>query len=312
MRKRLFPALLVLLLCLAPAVQAASAAEAQLSAERVYNAMIALKGQYPEGTPWTNDNYYGWKGGIYSGGYGCAGFAFMLSDAAFGDLPARKLTSFAYSDVRVGDILRMGNDTHSVIVLEVNDSRVIVAEGNFNSSTHWGRPISQREVMESDYLMTRYPETQPEPQPKKDLALANNQDIEFDGVKVPFQTYMLLDDNGYGTNYVKLRDVAHVLNGTDAQFAVGYSSQTGISVSTGSPYADNGSEMTTPFAGADKEYARSDMALTVNGSPIQLDTITLLDANGGGYNYFKLRDLGAALGFRVDWSADRGVFVETK
>ena len=36
-----------------------------------------------------------------------------------------------------------------------------------------------------------------------------------------------------------------------------------------------------------------------------------LYVNGVGTNYLQLRDLGAALGFNVGWSADRGVYVET-
>ena len=120
--------------------------------------MVALKSKYPEGTRWTNDNTYTWNGGIYSGGGGCAGFAFMLSDAAFGKLPARMLKSFNYSDVRTGDILRLNNDTHSVIVLEVHDDHVIVAEGNYNNSVHWGRSIPKSTVTSATYLMTRYPE----------------------------------------------------------------------------------------------------------------------------------------------------------
>lgn len=131
------------------------------TAQRIYQAMIALKAQYPEGTPWTNDNSYRWKGGIYSIGYGCAGFAFMLSDAAFGDLPARKLTGFAFSDVRVGDILRINGNTHSVIVLEVHDDHVVIAEGNFNSSVHWGRKLTAAQIRSADYLLTRYPEAIP-------------------------------------------------------------------------------------------------------------------------------------------------------
>ena len=48
--------------------------------------MIAKKADYPEGMPWTNDDTYAWKGGIYSSGGGCTGFAFMLSDACFGNI----------------------------------------------------------------------------------------------------------------------------------------------------------------------------------------------------------------------------------
>ncbi|MBD5134080.1 MAG: S-layer homology domain-containing protein, partial [Clostridiales bacterium] len=136
----------------------ASAAEAAPTPQQAYQAMIALKAQYPEGTSWSNSNYYAWHGGLYSGGYGCAGFAFMLSDAAFGSLPARRLTQFAFSDVQVGDILRLDNDTHSVIVLEVHGDHVVITEGNYNYSVHWGRQLTAAEVLAADYVITRYPE----------------------------------------------------------------------------------------------------------------------------------------------------------
>lgn len=125
------------------------------SAAQVYKDILALKSEYPEGMRWTNDNYYGWKGGIFSGGYGCAGFAMRLSDEAFGYLPTRKYTE--KSQVRVGDILRVNSDTHSVIVLKVNgDGTVIVAEGNYNESVHWGREVDLSSCG-FVYGLTRYP-----------------------------------------------------------------------------------------------------------------------------------------------------------
>lgn len=122
----------------------------------VYNKIIAMKEQFPEGMPWTNDNYYAWNAGIYSGGYGCAGFAFILSDAAFGtEAPA--YIHEDYNNIRVGDILRINNDTHSVVVLEVKPNSVIVAEGNYNSSIHWGREISKSNLPgPGNYIMSRY------------------------------------------------------------------------------------------------------------------------------------------------------------
>lgn len=102
--------------------------------EQVYRDIIAMEVSYPEGMKWNNNNYYEWKGGIYRGGYGCAGFAFLLSDTAFGDLSAKKYTD--YTKIRVGDIIRMDDDTHSVIVLEVHPDKVVVAEGNYNDSIH--------------------------------------------------------------------------------------------------------------------------------------------------------------------------------
>jgi len=157
-------------------------------------------------------------------------------------------------------------------------------------------------------------ETQTTPvQPEKPVAKAVDQNIEIDGKPVAFQTYMLPDANGYGTNYVKLRDIAHVLNGTNAQFAVGYNKQEGyITAEMRRAYKDTGTEMNTPFAGADKECVQSEITIIVDGCVSNLEAITLMDDSGNGYNYFKLRDLGDALGFKVGYSNARGVYVETK
>lgn len=125
------------------------------ASNRIYDTIMAQKAVFPEGMHWTNDNYYGWKGGVYTGGYGCAAFAFAVSDAAFGN--ARAQIHKDYSNIRVGDILRVDNDTHSVIVLEVKADSVIVAEGNFNSAIHWGREIPKSMLVDaSSYIMTRY------------------------------------------------------------------------------------------------------------------------------------------------------------
>ena len=166
---------------LAPEPMAALAASdaAVPSPADAYEAMIALKDQdaYKEGTPWTNDEpysdakgYYRWKGGTLDGvnivAVGCVAFAFILSDAAFGSLPARMYApgGFKYEDIKPGDILRVNDDTHTLIVLEADDAGVVVAEGNISigdhkGKVHWGRAISKEEVMSStSHYITRYPE----------------------------------------------------------------------------------------------------------------------------------------------------------
>lgn len=161
----------------------------------VYKAMIALKDQdaYKEGTIWTNDEpysaskgYYRWKGGTFGGvnivGAGCAAFAFVLSDAAFGSLPAMMYAAgnFKYEDIKPGDILRVNNDAHTVIVLEVSDVGVVVAEGNISTGgnkgrVHWGRAISKTEVMNStSHYITRYPAGYiPPDDPDANISLGN-------------------------------------------------------------------------------------------------------------------------------------------
>ena len=67
--------------------------------------------------------------------------------------------------------------------------------------------------------------------------------------------------------------------------------------------------MKTPYSG-DRPYSPATAATNVNGAA-GLEAIVLTDARGGAYTYYKLRDLGKALGFNVDWSAEKGIFVET-
>ena len=165
MKKKCLAMLLAVVLAVSLLPGTVFAATAVPTQQEAYQAMIAMKSDYPEGMTWTNDNFYAWKGGIYSRGYGCAGFAFLLSDAAFGDLRARMVTDVRFSDVRVGDILRINDDTHSVIILEVRDSDVVIAEGNYGTWTasgihwgiHWGRILTKAEVEAADYMLTRYP-----------------------------------------------------------------------------------------------------------------------------------------------------------
>ncbi len=137
-----------------------------------YDAMTALKEDYPEGMKWTNFEPYGskgelgdaytWNGGAVYGAksaVGCMAFVFILSDEAFGNLPARVMEkgSFTFADVKAGDILRINNNSHSVIVLRKSTGGVTVAEANYNSSVHWGRSLSAAAVEKADFIITRYP-----------------------------------------------------------------------------------------------------------------------------------------------------------
>ena len=58
--------------------------------------------------------------------------------------------------------------------------------------------------------------------PPDGIAYAASQTVSIDGRPVTFQMYALKNASGFGTNYVKLRDLAYALNGTAAQFEVEY------------------------------------------------------------------------------------------
>ena len=134
-------------------------AQTPLNETEVYNRLISRKTTlgYTEGTSWTNDNRYvntvtfdGYPKGCYTG---IACFAFMMDMMEYAsnyEYPIR-IVEGSYDNlpkIHVGDGLRMNNDGHSVVVLEVNGTNVTVAEGNFNSSVHWGRKIDLADPFE--------------------------------------------------------------------------------------------------------------------------------------------------------------------
>lgn len=142
----------------------------------------------------------------------------------------------------------------------------------------------------------------------RNIAYASTQAVSVDGRDIEFQCYALKDAGGNPTNYIKLRDLAILLNGTAAQFDVGWDGN--VNILTRKAYTPNGSELKTPFSG-DRAYQEAGTVTKVDGRDASLAAFMLLDDAGGGYTYYKLRDLGRAVGFNVGWSADRGIFVET-
>ncbi len=152
------------------------------------------------------------------------------------------------------------------------------------------------------------PTVAPSDIPQSGVALARTQQIDVDGTRVTFKTYALVDEKGGETNFVKLRDVAYVMNGTVARFDVDWDGS--VVIVPMSAYEANGSEMTTPFAG-DRAYTKATAPTKIYDQSVPLGAITLTDDNGGGYTYYKLRDLGQVLDFDVSWSAERGIYIDS-
>jgi len=92
-------------------------------------------------------------------GDGCTGFAFMLSDACFGNIQAEQLQPCT-NEYKVGDVVRINNDTHYIIILKIdlNTNTITIAEGNFNSSFHWGRAFIIQAMKDTyNYILRRNP-----------------------------------------------------------------------------------------------------------------------------------------------------------
>ena len=124
-------------------------------------------------------------------------------------------------------------------------------------------------------------------------AVRSAQKLSVDGREVNCDKY-----NIDGSNYFKLRDLAMLLNGTGSQFDVGWDAEKGVvSVTTNHPYtAPNGQEL---LVGDDLSATAAPSAQTILIDGEEREDLTVY--NIGGSNYFKLRDLGGALGFDVDY-----------
>jgi hypothetical protein len=126
-------------------------------------------------------------------------------------------------------------------------------------------------------------------------AVSTASKIVVDGIETPFSAY-LID----GNNYFKLRDLALVLNYTDAQFEVAWDDgANAISLICGAPYTSVGFELTGQAGSGVKTPVRTASRILVNGVETAFTAYNI-----DGYNYFKLRDVGAAVNFGVDWYED--------
>ena len=126
------------------------------SNECLYSKMIMQKKDYPEGKRWTNDNCYSSK--YLGGGCGCAGFAYLLSDVCFGSIKTNRITDC--STFKVGDVVRVNGNTHSVIILKIDykTNIITIAEGNYGGTIHWGRTFKISSLQGNcDYIHRRNP-----------------------------------------------------------------------------------------------------------------------------------------------------------
>lgn len=129
----------------------------EITDENIREILYGLKAEYPEGRSWTNDDSYS-SNAIFHSGQGCAAFALICSDAVFGNLPVREHTDF--DAIRVGDMVRIKHNTHTVVVLEKHSNSIVVTEGNYNRSIHWGRKLNRSQVVDEEFfVLTRYPRT---------------------------------------------------------------------------------------------------------------------------------------------------------
>ena len=129
------------------------------------------------------------------------------------------------------------------------------------------------------------------------------QALVFDGYGV--EDFCAYNINGY--NYFKLRDIAFLMSGTAGEFAVDWDADSGtVSVTTGGSYVYAGGELER---GSDQSASAVPSPQTILIDGKKCDTLSVY--NIGDNNYFKLRDLGEALGFSVDYDPEWNTAVVT-
>ena len=140
------------------------------------------------------------------------------------------------------------------------------------------------------------------------VAYAVSASVSTQALKIDGKAYTPAAYNIGGSNYFKLRDLAYLLNGSKAQFSVGYDSKTNaVTINTGKAYTADGKELASVGSGK-KDASSSKQTIYVDGKK----NTSLTVYNIGGNNFFKLRDLGDALGFGVDYdSASRTMLITT-
>ena len=135
-------------------------------------------------------------------------------------------------------------------------------------------------------------------------AVATNQKLTVDGAEKATEIY-----NIDGSNYFKLRDIAALLTGTDAQFDVGYDAENRVVLVTrGQAYTPVEGDL---LLGKDKSETTmpGTMAIQIDGALVEFESVY----NIGDNNFFKLRELGEKLGFGVDYDeATRTMLVTSK
>lgn len=132
--------------------------------------LAQLREEYPNGSTWgEHTRYPGRPDGMGMGpSTACAGFAHLVSDRIFGNLPAYKVT---LEETRVGDIMDNGPDNHRNIVLndygnavykgEVYSEQYYTVNGNaFGETVRWDRLDRYSEWptgTPKTYIRSRYP-----------------------------------------------------------------------------------------------------------------------------------------------------------
>ena len=131
-----------------------------VTGESVQAALAALREQYPNGALWPSP-YRSVSGGPYHSGMNCAGWATLCSDAAFGDLPWRRVNNPSWDQLRPGDLVEYDNDLggHVIVVVSKTSDTITFTDSGPTQKAYWGGQYPRWWLEEQPGLIlyTRYP-----------------------------------------------------------------------------------------------------------------------------------------------------------
>ena len=129
--------------------------------------------------------------------------------------------------------------------------------------------------------------------PISSAVIVNGQEVEFYAYEI------------YGNNFFRIRDLAYVLSGTEAQFDVAFDGSLGaVIITSGQPYTVIGGEMARGTSTGSHTPTPSNNRFILDGEEVVL-TAYLINGN----NFVRLRDVGRMLDFSVQF--DGRVLIDT-
>ncbi|MGL4799743.1 MAG: hypothetical protein ACRCWY_10185 [Cellulosilyticaceae bacterium] len=137
---------------------------------------------------------------------------------------------------------------------------------------------------------------------KQAMTTSTTSKILVNGKVVEVESY-----NIEGSNYFKLRDLAWLLKNTEKNFDIGWNEAAkAITLMPQTPYSTTENQL-RKGDGVMRQAVMSDATIYREDTQVYLKAYTI-----EGSNYFKLRDLGSALGFHIGWDeAQKVITIDT-
>lgn len=197
------------------------------------------------------------------------------------DLQYHAVLYYRDATYHVGDDGGVEISTYAWFEMDINNRAILTIPGLYNV-----RAKSQDGQFTESYIYVTakaFPAT-----PTSSTVQVNGKAVSFDGYNIK------------ENNYIKIRDIAKLLNGTAKQFDVEWDDGFKIiNIKTNKPYAPIGNELASGGS-LIKDATPSPVDCVKVDSKYMLMTIYNID----GFNYFKLREIAAEMNFGVTWSEE--------